>query len=88
MAETDKPEAAETAEPRSFEENLESLEKAVAQLEEGNLSLDDSLSVYEDGIRAYRSCREALEKAETKVRKLVETMEGELGEEPFDAPEQ
>jgi len=71
-----------------FEENLETLEKAVSRLEEGNLSLDDSLRLYEEGIAAYRWCHQALEETELKIRKLVETLEGELKEEPLEPPQE
>lgn len=68
----------------SFEENLKRLEEIVSKLEEGNLPLDESLKLYEEGIKAYRSCHQLLQGAETKLTKLVETLQGELKEEPFD----
>ena len=52
------------------------------------MSLDESLKLYEDGVAAYRRCHKTLSEAELKVRKLVETVEGELKEEPFEPPEQ
>jgi len=77
-------------EPRAgaFEENLERLESIVARLEEGSLSLDEAMRLYEEGIKAYRTCREALDKAEARVIKLVETLDGELKEEPFEPGQQ
>lgn len=74
------------AEERSFEQNLELLEGIVSRLEEGNLPLDESLRLYEEGVAAYRHCNKMLADAELKVRKLVETLEGELREEPFEPP--
>lgn len=74
------------AEAKSFEQDLERLEEVVARLEEGNLPLDESLRLYEEGIGAYRRCQEMLEQAELKISKLVETLEGELKEEPFEPP--
>lgn len=71
----------------SFEADLERLEKIVQKLEEGNLPLDESLRLYEEGVEAYRRCHETLGEAELKVRKLVETIEGELEEEPFEPPQ-
>ena len=71
-----------------FEGNLRKLEEAVAKLEEGNITLDESLGLYEQGIEAYRLCQQALAQAELKVRKLVETLEGELKEEPFEPPQE
>ncbi len=73
-------------EPRSFEEDLARLEEIVGRLEEGNLPLEESLRLYEEGIGAYRRCQEMLERAELKVTRLVETLEGELKEEPFEPP--
>ncbi len=75
------------SEEPSFEENLKRLEQIVSELEQGNLPLDTSLKLYEDGIKAYRACHELLQKAEAKVMKLVETLEGELKEEPLDLAE-
>ena len=78
--------AADEAEAPSFEENLKRLEQIVSELEQGNLPLDRSLKLYEEGIKAYRTCHEILKRAEAKVLKLVETLEGELKEEPFELP--
>ena len=80
--------APDGAAPENFETDLARLEDIVHRLEEGNLSLDESLKLYEDGVAAYRRCHKTLSEAELKVRKLVETVEGELNEEPFEPPEQ
>ncbi len=72
----------------SFEQNLEKLEEIVRRLEEGNLALDESLRLYEEGVEAFRACQKTLEEATLKVRKLVQTAEGELKEEPFEPPAQ
>lgn len=77
--------AAEQA-SQDFEANLEQLEEIVQKLEDGNLPLDQSLKLYEQGVRAYRLCQKTLSEAELEVRKLVETVEGELDEEPFEPP--
>ena len=77
----------ESEEP-GFEQNIEKLEKVVAQLEQGNLPLDEALRLYEEGIQAYRACQGLLKDADERVTKLVETLEGELREEPFDVPEE
>ncbi|KPK63279.1 MAG: hypothetical protein AMK73_05275 [Planctomycetes bacterium SM23_32] len=79
---------ADQATPASFEQNLQALEDAVRRLEEGNLPLEESLHLYEDGVRAFRACQKMLQEADLKVRKLVETLEGELKEEAFEPPEQ
>jgi exodeoxyribonuclease VII small subunit len=94
MAEEEKQAAAEAApeadadEDDSFEKRLEQLETIVNELEEGTRGLDESLKLYEQGIKAYRACQKQLSDAETKIRVLVETMEGELREEPFEPPQQ
>ena len=71
-----------------FETDLSRLEDIVAQLEQGNLPLDDALQLYEEGIEAYRRCSKMLQKAETRVVKLIETLEGELREEELSQPEE
>lgn len=73
-------------EEASFEANLRKLENIVSELEQGDLPLDQALELYEQGVGAYRNCHRRLEEAETKVVKLVETLEGELQEEPFEVP--
>ncbi len=54
----------------SFEQSLAELEKLVEQMEHGDLSLEQSLSAYENGVRLYRQCQGALEAAELRVRLL------------------
>lgn len=55
-----------------FEDALQSLEGLVEQLEKGELSLEQSLSAFEDGIKLTRSCQEALQSAEQRVNVLIE----------------
>lgn len=55
-----------------FEAALEELESLVAQMESGNLSLDDSLKAFERGIALTRRCSSALKEAELKVKSLTE----------------
>lgn len=71
----------------SFEENLTRLEEIVSELERGNLPLDKALRLYEEAVGAYRTCHSLLQQAEGKIVKLVETLEGELREERFEAGE-
>lgn len=75
-------------EEAGFETNLRKLESIVSRLEQGDLPLDEALKLYEEGICAYRRCHEKLKSAESRVAKLVETLEGELTEEPFEPPEE
>lgn len=88
MADEEKDAQGQATEETSFEENLRKLEEIVQRLEEGNLALDNSLRLYEDGIGAFRRCQKLLDEADLKIRKLVETVEGELKEEPFETPQQ
>lgn len=68
----------------SFEKALEDLEKIVDQLEKGGLSLSESLSLFEKGVKLARFLREELEKAEKKVSILLKDEKGEVREEPFE----
>jgi exodeoxyribonuclease VII small subunit len=61
---------AETPPPLSFEDALEELEGLVETLEQGELSLEDSLKTFERGVVLARTCQEALAKAEQKVAML------------------
>ena len=53
-----------------FEQSLEQLEALVERMEDGELSLEDSLAAYERGVGLYRRCQQALEQAELRVRLL------------------
>ena len=69
-----------------FEKALEELEELVSSMEDGKLSLEDSLQAFEKGIKLTRECQAALKKAEQKVQILInengdtEEMEFEDGE--------
>ena len=54
-----------------FEEALEELERLVSSMEEGELSLEDSMAAFEKGIKLTRECQTALQKAEQKVQILL-----------------
>lgn len=64
--------AAQPNQIAEFEQSLDELEKLVARMEEGDLSLDDSLKSFERGISLYRSCQTALEQAELRVKLLYD----------------
>ncbi|MCK6461038.1 MAG: exodeoxyribonuclease VII small subunit [Planctomycetes bacterium] len=68
-----------------FEDHLEQLEKIVEELEQGDLTLDQALQRFEDGVKRLKTCRELLSKAEEKVKILVRDAEGEPREEPFES---
>ena len=62
----------------SFENALQRLEAIVQQLEKGELTLEDSLKLYEEGIRLSRLCHERLEEAEGRIELLVKNARGEV----------
>lgn len=55
----------------SFEKKLTRLEEIVKKMEDGELSLDDSLKLFEEGVKLSRDCNKELSEAEQKVKKLV-----------------
>ena len=71
---------------KSFEEQMESLEKIVAELENGNLNLDESVNKFEEGIKISKECNKILEEAEKKITILVNE-NGEMKEENFETEE-
>jgi exodeoxyribonuclease VII small subunit len=66
-----------TAEPPKFEDALKELEEVVTRLEKGELSLEDSLGLYERGIALARRCHEKLEEAEGRIEVLMKNARGE-----------
>ena len=56
--------------PIDFEKSLEQLESLVKEMEQGNLSLEESLKAFENGIKLTRECQQALKDAEQKVELL------------------
>ncbi|MGR9072094.1 MAG: exodeoxyribonuclease VII small subunit [Gammaproteobacteria bacterium] len=67
----------------SFEESLAELEKLVEQLEQGDVTLEESLKSFERGVTLTRACQKALQEAEQKVQILLEK-NGKQTLEPFD----
>jgi exodeoxyribonuclease VII small subunit len=68
-----------------LEESMKKLEEIVAQLEEGEHSLEDSLKKFEEGLKLGKQCREILDRADLRIRKLVDVDEdGETVEEEFE----
>jgi exodeoxyribonuclease VII small subunit len=66
------------ANPERFEDALKKLEEIVQRLERGELTLEDSLSCYEEGIRLSRFCHAKLEEAERKIETLVKDARGDV----------
>lgn len=66
----------------SFEESMQKLEKIAVELEKGDLSLEESLTKFEEGMKLSKECNEIIENAEKKITILLQK-EGELVEENF-----
>jgi exodeoxyribonuclease VII small subunit len=67
----------------SFENSLKKLEEIVAQLERGDLALEDSIKLFEEGTRLSAECKKQLEEAEGKVEMLMKQRDGSMKREPF-----
>ena len=64
------------AKNQTFEASLKELEKIVRVLEEGDLSLEESLKLFEDGVRLSRECQERLNQAERRIEILLKDGDG------------
>ena len=71
----------------TFEQAMSRLEEIVTGLEQGDLPLDESLSLYEEGAKLMKQCNTMLDKAEQKVMKLRLSETGEVTTAPFIAKE-
>ena len=68
----------------TFEESLAELEAIIAELEGGELPLDNMMERYEKGVKALEICRTMLDKAGKKIEALLKTKDGALQREPFE----
>lgn len=68
----------------SFEKALDNLEKIVEELEEGNLTLEDTIKKFEQGVKLSRLCEKKLSAARKKVSILTRDESGELKETPLE----
>lgn len=75
--------AATKADEPNFERDLERLESIVTALEEGGLSLDESLKRFEEGIQLAKRCEKTLTAAEKKIELLTKNADGELVTENY-----
>ena len=80
MPKKDTPDASPVA---RFEHSLDELEQLVEKMEQGEMSLEDSLAAYERGVGLYRRCQAALEQAELRVRLLTDPAQPDRSE-PFE----
>lgn len=67
-----------------FEDAMIELESKVKKLESGSLTLDESITVFEEAVKLIRVCNKQLENAERRVRMLTEGNDGSVTDVPFD----
>ncbi len=70
---------------KNFETSLNDLEKIVRKLEDGDLSLEESLKLFEDGVKLSRECQERLSNAERRIEVLLKDANGEIVLQNLDA---
>lgn len=70
---------------KDFEGALKRLEEIVSKLEAGELSLEDSVKLFEEGMEISRFCGKKLDDAERRVEILLKRADGELSEEAFES---
>jgi exodeoxyribonuclease VII small subunit len=70
--------------PNEFETAFQKLEKIVQRLENEELPLDESLQLFEEGIRLSRFCHQRLEEVEKKIELILADAKGQPVTEPFE----
>ncbi|MDE3135384.1 MAG: exodeoxyribonuclease VII small subunit [Acidobacteriota bacterium] len=70
-----------------FERSLNRLEQVVKRLESPDLSLDDAMKLFEEGVKLSRECQKQLEEAEARVEILMKKADGKFVAEPFETEE-
>jgi exodeoxyribonuclease VII small subunit len=81
------PRAKKGSKEPGFEEALERLERIVGDLEGGDLPLEESLRLFEEGVRLTRQCAARLDEAQRRIDLLTKGTEGGMRLVPFDTPE-
>ena len=71
----------------TYEQQLQQLETLIKQLENGDLSLDQTLAAHEQGVALIRACQQQLEQAEQRIQLLAQDDNGEETLIPFTDPE-
>ena len=79
---------ASRAKPNEFEKAFQDLEKIVQRLESEELPLDESLHLFEEGIRLSRFCNQKLEEVEKKIELILADAKGQPVTEPFEMSEE
>jgi exodeoxyribonuclease VII small subunit len=72
----------------TFESSLKELERIVEELEAGDLPLERSLELFEQGVKLSRECQKRLDEAERKVEILLKGADGSYSRTRFDEPEE
>jgi exodeoxyribonuclease VII small subunit len=72
---------------KNFESSLEALEKIVRELEQGELPLEKSLELFEQGVRLSRECQERLNQAERRIEILLRDSDGRPAPRAFEEDE-
>ena len=67
----------------TFEENMKRLEEIVRAMERGDVPLEESLKLFQEGTELVRTCGKLLDEAEQQVAKIVTDMDGRPEEETF-----
>ncbi|MBQ4642357.1 MAG: exodeoxyribonuclease VII small subunit [Oscillospiraceae bacterium] len=70
--------------PKSFEENMQRLEQIVRAMERGDVALEESLKLFQEGTELVRSCGKLLDDAELQVKKITTAADGSPVEDNFD----
>ena len=68
----------------SFESNMQRLEQIVRAMERGDVALEESLKLFQEGTELVRSCNQLLENAQLQVKKIMTAPDGSPVEEEFD----
>jgi len=68
---------------KTFEENMQRLEQIVRAMERGDVALEESLKLFQEGTELVRNCGKLLDEAELQVRKIMTDAEGNPVEEAF-----
>ena len=69
---------------RTFEENMQRLEQIVRAMERGDVPLEESLKLFQEGTQLVQSCGKLLDEAELQVKKIATAADGSPVEEHFD----
>ena len=72
---------------RTFEEDFNELTELVERLQEGDLPLEETIAIFEQGMRLSFQCERFLDEADRRVELLVRREDGRFEAEPFDEPD-